>query len=102
MNPEGALCEVTILHNTAPYREPVVLERVFDCWVTHDAMSDKEVLDACFNEFNVGETSDVAKAYRAKRLRSLSVNDVVVIYGSVAYRCDSVGWTAADLPRRVL
>jgi hypothetical protein len=79
----------------------VKLERVFDCWVTRDAMDDPDVLHACFNEFNVGEVSDVAKAYRAKHLRSLSVNDVVVIDGSVAYRCDSVGWTAADLPERV-
>jgi hypothetical protein len=50
-----------------------------------------QILDWCFTEFNVGD-GEHAKAYRAKRLRSLSVGDVVVV-GESAWACESVNWS---------
>lgn len=50
-----------------------------------------QILEMCFEEFNVGETSAIAKRWRAKLLRSLSKGDVVVV-GESAFVCDSVGW----------
>jgi hypothetical protein len=48
------------------------------------------ILAGCFHEFNVGETP-LAAEYRARRLRSLSVGDIVDIDGR-AYSCERVGW----------
>ena len=47
-----------------------------------------------FMEFNSGE-GKFANEYRAKRLRSLSVGDVVTI-GETAWACESVGWSAVS------
>lgn len=47
-------------------------------------------LARAFDEFNIGD-GELAKRYRARRLRSLSVGDVVMIDGQ-AYSCESVGW----------
>lgn len=49
------------------------------------------ILDWIFQELNIGEESELATQYRAKRLRSLSVGDVVVL-GELAFSCDSAGW----------
>ena len=93
---------VTILHHVGGrFDEKDQLQVVFTCYVSDElGVPDTDhVLITCFNEFNVGEVSDVAKAYRAARLRSLSVRDVVVLDGQ-AHRCDSFGWTAFPMPSR--
>ena len=53
---------------------------------------DKEVLSRGFETFNIGE-DELAQRYRARKLRSLSKGDVVVVHGQ-AYSCESVGWRA--------
>lgn len=45
-------------------------------------------------DFNERELEDIA-AYRAKRNRSLSVGDFLVI-GETVLRCDSVGWSIVN------
>lgn len=58
---------------------------------------DQRVLERVFHLLNVGDDPDfgtphpVAIAYRAKRNRSLSVGDVVMIDGRV-FTCADVGW----------
>lgn len=49
------------------------------------------ILDWVYQELNVGEDTKVAKDYRAKRLRSLSVGDVVVA-GENAWAVAPCGW----------
>jgi hypothetical protein len=49
------------------------------------------VLEQAFETFNVGETR-LAQEYRARRLRSLSVGDVIVLGGLVAFCCARAGW----------
>ncbi|AZI65458.1 hypothetical protein [Rhodococcus sp. NJ-530] len=54
------------------------------------------VVDVEGDEFNVGETSKAAVAYRKIHgLRSLSVGDVVKIDGQW-FSCDSMGWSILD------
>lgn len=48
------------------------------------------VLENAFHMFNEGDC-EIAKAYRANHLRSLSVNDVAVV-GETAFQCDVAGW----------
>lgn len=48
------------------------------------------LLEAAFETFNIGE-DELAGQYRARKLRSLSVGDVVMIDGTV-YSCESAGW----------
>jgi len=50
------------------------------------------VLEYVFEQTNIGEESKLAKEYRAKGLRSLSVGDVVSV-GETAFSCDSCGWS---------
>jgi hypothetical protein len=74
-------------------------DEVFQCFAEfdyHSDDSDKELLEQLFEEFNVG-TSEVAQAYRAKRLRSLSVGDVIVLDQEVAWLCDKYRWEPFDL-----
>ena len=56
---------------------------------THE-FRDQEMLNEAFEIFNVG-TGSLAQQYRARRLRSLSVGDVVLI-DAAAYACESAGW----------
>lgn len=53
------------------------------------------LLERAFYEFNVGE-DDLAAAYRARRLRSLSVGDVLILAseseGEGAWSCQMAGW----------
>lgn len=52
------------------------------------------VCERAFEEFNIGE-GELAQAYRANRLRSLSVGDVLILGAGidpVAYSCESCGW----------
>jgi hypothetical protein len=50
------------------------------------------VLESIFMQLNIDEpTEQYAIDYRARRNRSLSVGDVVVI-GETAWTCASVGW----------
>lgn len=110
---------VTILHNAAtdeqgrpmgfhdgylPHHE---LKRVFAFTLEREGhpADDTYVLGNVYHLFNVGddpewgEPSPIAVAYRAKRLRSLSVGDVVILDGR-AYQCDHSGWSrlADDQP----
>lgn len=50
-------------------------------------------LESAWYLFNIGHEQgvDVALAYREKRLRSLSVGDVVEVDG-VRYACNPMGW----------
>jgi hypothetical protein len=56
-------------------------------------------LNRAFYLFNVGE-NDVATAYRARRLRSLSVGDVVAV-GDAWFACDRAGWSPVNPPQVV-
>lgn len=69
--------------------------KVFTFYATTQ-QSDRALLEIIFEEFNIG-TGPVARAYRGNHLRSLSVGDVVVLDGQVAYLCAAVGWEAFDL-----
>lgn len=63
-------------------------------YVVPDGDDHRAVLNEAFELFNVG-TNQIAREYRAKHNRSLSVGDVVVI-DDVAYSCDSLGWSQLD------
>ncbi|MGI8307048.1 hypothetical protein [Saccharopolyspora hattusasensis] len=74
-------------------------EHVHDCsWPRIEGSSNEDLLEAIFEEFNVGE-SHLAADYRAKGLRPLSVGDEVELVdelGARRYECDSVGWFPSD------
>lgn len=72
-----------------------VLREVYQCQAPATAEV-HDVLETCFEEFNIGEQSPVALEYRLRGLRSLSSGDVVRI-GEVAYRCDSFGWSVQEI-----
>jgi hypothetical protein len=62
------------------------------------------ILEWIFEELNIGEKTDLAKQYRAKQLRSLSVGDVVAI-GEMAFACESAGWekiTTEELNKAII
>ena len=80
---------------TAAERHPLVKVFTYD-WdgldrFGHPAEDAHIPLEMAFEEFNVG-TGDLAQRYRDRRLRSLSVGDVVVV-GETAWACASAGWT---------
>lgn len=61
--------------------------------------------DVVFRAFNVGHEPGyyqderehaLAVKYRARRLRSLSVGDVLICEGGHILACDSIGWFAVD------
>jgi hypothetical protein len=63
------------------------------------------IADAIFRAFNVGhepgyatssQEYDLAMAYRARNLRSLSVGDVLVFEGGHILVCERIGWFAVD------
>lgn len=62
-------------------------------------MSDEELrqrlLNIAWQQFNVGD-SELARAYRARQLRSLSAGDVILL-DHRAYACDHVGWRRVPL-----
>lgn len=58
----------------------------------------RRLLERIFEELNIGETSAVARAYRAAGNRSLSVADVVTINGA-RFRCDRFGWSVSRAGR---
>lgn len=74
---------------------------------TGDTDHTRALLNAAFDIFNVGddpefnggmtaESRELARRYRARRLRSLSVGDVVQI-GKMGYAVASLGWEPFDL-----
>ncbi|MBF6341259.1 hypothetical protein IU450_36070 [Nocardia abscessus] len=67
----------------------------YDTGVTHGTPDDT-ILERQFELFNIG-TTGIARRYRDKRLRSLSVEDRVGIQNRY-YRCDSRGWTRIPAP----
>ena len=75
-------------------RHELVLVFEYDSLVTTDSTSysDHTLLADAFHTFNVG-SNDLAATYRVRRLRSLSVGDLVEIDGR-AYSCESAGWKA--------
>jgi folylpolyglutamate synthase/dihydropteroate synthase len=70
------------------------LVKVFE-YEADDYCTSVELLNRAFEEFNVG-TGPRAQAYRARRLRSLSVGDVIQV-DNVAFACASFGWDEVDL-----
>jgi hypothetical protein len=96
----GPLMPVVIFHDERSFGdkrenggEPQ-LRQVYECQADADA-EPMDVLEACFEEFNIGEDSPCAQEYRALGLRSLSVADVVLV-GEVGYRCNMFGWTRVN------
>lgn len=62
------------------------------------SLTDRAICEEAFEMFNVG-TGGLAQDYRGRKLRSLSVGDVVLIDGR-AYSCESLGFrprTEAEL-----
>lgn len=78
-----------------PASHPLV--KVFEYDQPDVELDPAKLLADIYRLFNVGDDphfgtpSDLAKRYRSRRLRSLSVGDVVRI-GDQAYSCESVGW----------
>ena len=75
----------------ASERHELVL--VFE-YEAQDRPGPRPLLEEARVTFNVG-TSDLAGRYRARRLRSLSVGDVVLA-GDDFYACAPVGWELVD------
>jgi hypothetical protein len=69
---------------------PHYLAKVFTFDSARLGTADDGILAAAFEAFNVG-TDTLAEEYRARRLRSLSVGDVVDIDGR-SYSCERLGW----------
>lgn len=72
------------------------LVKVYE-FVTSDLLSAEDI----FYTFNVGDDPalarderqlSLARAYRARKLRSLSVGDVLIFEGEAALACESAGW----------
>ena len=55
-----------------------------------DLEDDAAILERVFDEWNAGSGSE-CEMFKRMRLRSLSVNDVVIINGTY-YQCASMGW----------
>lgn len=66
--------------------------------LTVEGMSVMGALEILYREANIGEPvggerGDWVRSYRVRdRSRSLSVGDVVIVNGEVAYQCLSMGW----------
>jgi hypothetical protein len=77
---------------TPEERHELVLVFEYDAGPASDRVSysHQRLLVDAFDTFNVG-SDELAAQYRARKLRSLSVGDVVEINDS-AYACESVGW----------
>jgi hypothetical protein len=77
------------------------LARVFNCAVSLD-LSAQDVANWAFEAFNApeeclsGEGLWACQQYRANRLRSLSVGDVVQVGAEEFFRCDPFGWTRLE------
>jgi hypothetical protein len=67
------------------------LVRVFTYDIDPPVFDVDAALNQAFETFNIG-TNELAAQYRARRLRSLSVGDVVQVRSDF-YACDSVGWS---------
>jgi hypothetical protein len=67
------------------------LVRVFEYAADPEDVENDKVLEGAFAEFNIG-SGPVAQRYRANRLRSLSVGDVVKV-GDQYWSVESAGWT---------
>lgn len=85
---------------TAAERHPLV--PVFEYEVPDDSAVDvNRQLEEAFRLFNVGDDPDfgvpdrTALAYRSRKLRSLSVGDVVQV-GDTAHACESRGWAPVE------
>lgn len=76
----------------------------YDSYVCPDVEAAYREAELAFRLFNVGddptfgEPSPIALEYRALRLRSLSVGDVVVVGDLAALACASMGWERINLP----
>ncbi len=84
------------LANTTEDRHQLVLVFAY-------AVPEMEVhscLEAAFQIFNVS-VSNLAKSYRARKLRNLSVGDVVTVDG-LAYSCESSGWRGVRHDLRII
>lgn len=80
---------------TLAERHPMV--KVF-AYTASDEQEDQDALAYAFEQFNVGEDGE-AIAYRSRRLRSLSVGDVICVVRDGQrryYSCDSFGWGDVD------
>ena len=70
----------------------------------HDGSAEAEHAFHMFNapaEYLAGQDAVTARQYRALRLRSLSVGDLVAV-GSEVYSCESVGFTKLAAPASAL
>ena len=60
----------------------------------NDINNHNDILERVFAEWNAGSGQE-SEAFKNSHVRSLSVNDVVIIHGSdsnTIYQCASVGW----------
>lgn len=81
---------------TAAERHELV--RVFEYAADPEDVENDSVLERAFEVFNVGE-GPVAQRYRANRLRSLSVGDVLRVTDGDSdeyWSCESCGWQKRD------
>jgi hypothetical protein len=72
--------------------QPMVLVFAY----TRSLPSDDHALEDAYREFNIGE-GPLARDYRERKLRSLSVGDVVAI-GDRYYACADAGWERLSVP----
>jgi hypothetical protein len=68
----------------------------YEAPATTIAKDDAAVAEDAFARFNGGSGREDAR-YFARKLRSLSVGDVIAIDGKRFYSCESAGWAARDL-----
>ncbi len=84
------------LANTREDRHQLVLVFTY----TVPEMEVQSCLEAAFQIFNVG-VSNLAKSYRSRKLRNLSVGDVVTVDG-LAYSCEKIGWKGVRHDLRII
>lgn len=60
------------------------------------AITDQDLCDRIFRDFNVGQTPDAPSEAAKRQLRSMSVGDLVLIDGRRLWICKPAGWARDD------
>lgn len=93
-HPDHAAAKAFFMHAFNDSYDPTqTYELVYSYDTTrYDDDADMALLNVAWEEFNVDDPGSLGQAYRARRLRSLSVGDIVEVNGR-AWMCDRFGWS---------